>query len=95
MVGIIPSIAALIFPMIIGCKKAMELILSGKTIGARDALEEGVKGFVHEIARHGAVVLRKHAYREDERGKGQDGPVATDELHLACSHVFWYEKRND
>ena len=44
MVGVIPSIAAFIFLMIIGCKKAMELILSGKTIGARDALEEGVKG---------------------------------------------------
>jgi hypothetical protein len=51
----------------------MELILSGKAIGARDALEEGVKEFVDEIARHSAVMLRKQAYREDERGKGQDG----------------------
>jgi enoyl-CoA hydratase/carnithine racemase len=87
MVGVLPSIAVLIFPRIIGCKQAMELILSGKTIGARDALEMGlinrviaegareeeVKEFVDEIARHSAVVLRKQAYREDERGKGQDG----------------------
>ncbi len=72
MVGVFPPIAALIFPRIIGRKKAMELILSGKTIGARDALEmglinkvipedslgEGARQFVDEIARHSAVVLR-------------------------------------
>jgi cyclohexa-1,5-dienecarbonyl-CoA hydratase len=72
MVGVLPPIAALILPRIIGRKKAMELILSGKTIGARDALEMGlinriiaedsleedVKQFVDEIARHSAVVLQ-------------------------------------
>jgi cyclohexa-1,5-dienecarbonyl-CoA hydratase len=72
MVGVFPPIAALIFPRIIGRKKAMELILSGKTIGARDALEMGlvnriisedtleeeVKEFVDQFARHSAVVLR-------------------------------------
>ena len=72
MVGVFPPIAALILPRIIGRKKAMELILSGKTIGARealemglinrivaeDALEEEVKGFVDEFARHSAAVLR-------------------------------------
>jgi cyclohexa-1,5-dienecarbonyl-CoA hydratase len=72
MVGVFPPIAALIFPRIIGRKKAMELILSGKTIGARDALEMGLinkiisedsleeetRQFVDEIARHSAVVLR-------------------------------------
>ncbi len=71
-VGVFPPIAALIFPRIIGRKKAMELILSGKTVGARDALEMGlinrvvsedsmeeeVKQFVGDIARHSAVVLR-------------------------------------
>ena len=50
----------------------MELILSGKTIGAREALEMGLinkiiseesleeemKGFVDEFARHSAAVLR-------------------------------------
>jgi enoyl-CoA hydratase/carnithine racemase len=73
MVGVFPSIAAFILSRIIGCKKATELILSGKTIGARDALEEEVKEFVNEIARHSAAVLRKQAYREDERGRGQGG----------------------
>jgi cyclohexa-1,5-dienecarbonyl-CoA hydratase len=72
MVGVFPPIAALIFPRIIGRKKAMELILSGKTIGARDALEMGLinriipedtleeeaKEFVDQFARHSAVVLR-------------------------------------
>ena len=72
MVGVFPPIAALIFPRIMGRKKAMELILSGKTIGARDALEMGlinriisedtleeeVKEFVDQFARHSAVVLR-------------------------------------
>ena len=72
MVGVFPPIAALILPRIIGRKKAMELILSGKTIGARealemglinrivaeDALEEEVKGFVDEFVRHSAAVLR-------------------------------------
>ncbi len=72
MVGVFPPIAALILPRIIGRKKAMELILSGKTIGAREALEMGlinrivaedsleeeVKGFVDEFARHSAAVLR-------------------------------------
>ena len=72
MVGVFPPIAALIFPRIIGRKKAMELILSGKTIGAREALEMGlingiisedtleeeVKEFIDQFARHSAVVLR-------------------------------------
>jgi cyclohexa-1,5-dienecarbonyl-CoA hydratase len=72
MVGVFPPIAALIFPRIIGRKKAMELILSGKTIGARDALEMGLinriipedtleeeaKEFVDQFARHSAVVLK-------------------------------------
>ena len=72
MVGVFPPIAALIFPRIMGRKKAMELILSGKTIGARDALEMGLinriisedtleeetKEFVDQFARHSAVVLR-------------------------------------
>ena len=72
MVGVFPPIAALILPRIIGRKKAMEFILSGKTIGAREALEMGVinrviaensleeevKGFIDEFARHSGVVLR-------------------------------------
>ena len=89
MVGVFPPIAALIFPRIMGRKRGMELILSGKTIGARDALEMGlinriisedsleedVKGFVDEFARHSAAVLRltKKAFIEglcDDVGEG-------------------------
>ena len=42
LVGIFPPIAALLFPRIIGRKKAMELILCGETISARDALAWGL-----------------------------------------------------
>jgi len=41
-VGVFPPIAALAFPRIIGRKKAMELILSGEAIGAREAVEIGL-----------------------------------------------------
>lgn len=72
MVGVFPPIAALILPRIIGRKRAMELILSGKTIGAREALEMGlinrviaedsleeeVKGFVDQFTRNSAVILK-------------------------------------
>jgi len=41
-VGVFPPIAALIFPRITGRKKALELILSGETIGAQEALSLGL-----------------------------------------------------
>ena len=41
-VGVFPPIAALIFPRMIGRKKAMELILSGETISAQEALALGL-----------------------------------------------------
>jgi cyclohexa-1,5-dienecarbonyl-CoA hydratase len=41
-VGVFPPIAALIFPRMIGRKKAMELILAGDTIGAQEALSMGL-----------------------------------------------------
>jgi cyclohexa-1,5-dienecarbonyl-CoA hydratase len=41
-VGVFPPIAALIFPRIMGRKKALELILSGETISAQEALALGL-----------------------------------------------------
>lgn len=41
-VGVFPPIAALVFPRQIGYKKAMELILTGDTIGAEEALKLGL-----------------------------------------------------
>jgi cyclohexa-1,5-dienecarbonyl-CoA hydratase len=41
-VGVFPPIAALIFPRITGRKKALELILSGETIDAQEALNLGL-----------------------------------------------------
>jgi len=42
MVGVFPPIAALTFPRQIGYKKAMELIVTGDTIGAAEAKELGL-----------------------------------------------------
>ncbi|MGQ9646290.1 MAG: enoyl-CoA hydratase/isomerase family protein [Thermodesulfobacteriota bacterium] len=41
-VGVFPPIAALIFPRMIGRKKAMELILSGEIVSAQEALSMGL-----------------------------------------------------
>jgi cyclohexa-1,5-dienecarbonyl-CoA hydratase len=50
-VGVFPPIAALEFPRIIGRKKAFELILSGETIGAKEALEIGLVNRVFPVER--------------------------------------------
>ena len=48
MVGVFPPIAALVFPRIIGRKKALELIVTGDTIGAEEALALGLANKVVE-----------------------------------------------
>ncbi len=71
-VGVFPPIAALIFPRIIGRKKAMELILSGETISSQEALtlglvnkvvseasfQEEVNGFIEKFKKLSGIVLR-------------------------------------
>jgi len=71
-VGVFPPIAALIFPRMIGRKKAMELILSGETISAQEALTLGlinkvvpeaslteeVNGFIEKFKKLSGVVLK-------------------------------------
>ncbi len=71
-VGVFPPIAALIFPRMIGRKKAMELILSGETISAQEALnlglinkvvpeaslQEEVNGWIEKFKRLSGIVLK-------------------------------------
>ena len=71
-VGVIPPIAALILPRIMGRKKAMELILAGETIGSQEALTLGlvnkivpeaslsqeVEVFIGKFTKLSGVVLR-------------------------------------
>jgi cyclohexa-1,5-dienecarbonyl-CoA hydratase len=71
-VGVFPPIAALIFPRMIGRKKALELILSGETISAQEALALGlinkvvpeaslpqeVGGFIEKLKKLSGIVLK-------------------------------------
>jgi cyclohexa-1,5-dienecarbonyl-CoA hydratase len=71
-VGVFPPIAALIFPRIMGRKKAMELILAGETISAQEALSLGlvnkvvpeaslsqeVEAFVGKFTKLSGIVLK-------------------------------------
>jgi len=71
-VGVFPPIAALIFPRIMGRKKAMELILAGDTISAQEALGLGlvnkvvpeaslaqeVETFIGKFTKLSGIVLR-------------------------------------
>ena len=71
-VGVFPPIAALIFPRMIGRKKAMELILLGDTISAQEALNLGlinrvvpeaslsneVNGWIEKFTKLSGIVLR-------------------------------------
>jgi cyclohexa-1,5-dienecarbonyl-CoA hydratase len=71
-VGVFPPIAALVFPRLIGRKKAMELILTGDTISAQEAsalglinkvvseasLGQEVNAFVEKFTRLSGLVLK-------------------------------------
>jgi cyclohexa-1,5-dienecarbonyl-CoA hydratase len=71
-VGVFPPIAALIFPRIMGRKKAMELIMSGDIIKAKEAkelglvnevvapeeLEEKAQQFIQKFTQNSGVVLK-------------------------------------
>lgn len=71
-VGVLPPIAALVFPRTIGRKKALELILSGDIISAQEALSLGlinkivpesslaeeVKGFIEKFKKLSGIVLK-------------------------------------
>ncbi len=71
-VGVFPPIAALVFPRIMGRKKAMELILSGDVISAQEAKELGLvnkvvspeeleneaQQFIQKFTQNSGVVLK-------------------------------------
>jgi len=71
-VGVFPPIAALIFPRMMGRKKAMELILAGDTLSAQEALDLGLinqvvpeaslaveaNGFIEKFKRLSGIVLK-------------------------------------
>jgi cyclohexa-1,5-dienecarbonyl-CoA hydratase len=71
-VGVFPPIAALIFPRMVGRKKALELILSGDIISAQEALNLGlvnkivpeaslveeVNGFIEKFKKLSGIVLK-------------------------------------
>lgn len=60
-VGVFPPIAALIFPRIIGRKKAMELILSGDTINAQEAL---ALGLINKVVPEGSLTEEANGFIE-------------------------------
>ncbi|BBO77844.1 crotonase [Desulfosarcina widdelii] len=63
-VGVFPPIAALVMPHIMGRKKAMELLLSGDIISAREAMELGLINKVvdhKELEAEAAAFIKKFA----------------------------------
>ena len=60
-VGVFPPIAALIFPRMIGRKKAMELILAGDTVSAQEAL---AMGLINKVVPETSLVQEANAFIE-------------------------------
>jgi cyclohexa-1,5-dienecarbonyl-CoA hydratase len=60
-VGVFPPIAALVFPRMIGRKKALELVLSGDIIGAQEAL---ALGLINKIVPEGALTAEVSGFIE-------------------------------
>lgn len=97
-VGVFPPIAALIFPRMIGRKKAMELILAGDTISAQEALtlglinkvvpeasfQEEVNGFIEKFKKLSGIVLKlaKEATLTGLNDDVDKGLKAIEEIYL-------------
>jgi cyclohexa-1,5-dienecarbonyl-CoA hydratase len=60
-VGVFPPIAALVFPRLIGRKKAMELILTGDTISAQEA---SVLGLINKVVSEASLGQEVNAFVE-------------------------------
>jgi cyclohexa-1,5-dienecarbonyl-CoA hydratase len=97
-VGVLPPIAAVALPAIIGPKKALEMVLIGDRIRAPEALQLGLVNkvvppeelraaadeFVGKLAKLSGAVLRltKRAVRVGSVGRFADGLAAVEELYL-------------
>ena len=60
-VGVFPPIAALVFPRLIGRKKAMELILTGDTISAQEA---SILGLINKVVSEASLGQEVNAFVE-------------------------------
>jgi cyclohexa-1,5-dienecarbonyl-CoA hydratase len=60
-VGVFPPIAALVFPRLIGRKKAMELILTGDTISAQEA---SALGLINKVVSEASLGQEVNAFVE-------------------------------
>ncbi len=97
-VGVFPPIAALAFPRMIGRKKAMELVLSGESISAQEALQIGlvnkvvpaesleaeVQAWASRFAKLSGVVLRlaRRALVEGWDTQVERGLARIEEIYL-------------
>jgi cyclohexa-1,5-dienecarbonyl-CoA hydratase len=97
-VGVFPPIAALIFPRLTGRKKALELILSGETISAQEALglglinkvvplealEEETKKYCEKFANLSGVVLSmtKRAFYKGLMDQSEQGLLEIEDIYL-------------
>jgi cyclohexa-1,5-dienecarbonyl-CoA hydratase len=97
-VGVFPPIAALVFPRLTGRKKALELILSGETINAQEALglglinkvvplealEEETKKYCEKFANLSGVVLSmtKRGFYKGLMDQSEQGLLEIEDIYL-------------
>ncbi|MFH1138000.1 MAG: enoyl-CoA hydratase/isomerase family protein [Pseudomonadota bacterium] len=98
LVGVFPPIAALAFPRLIGRKKAYELIVTGDSIGADEALalglvnkvvdpdklDEEVDAFLNKLRRLSPLVLKKTraAFTAGLKDQAEEGLVDIEKIYL-------------
>ena len=108
-VGVFPPIATLVFPYLVGKKKAMELILTGEIVTAKEALslglinrvvaveklEDAVREMASKIAANSGPVLQmtKKAMLSGEGLNFQDALKKAQDIYL--NHLMALEDTNE